>query len=166
MKIGLWLGLGFAFAENTLYFFTFFSDAYSVHVLVLTLFIRGILSTLAHGLYGTIMGYYLSLAKFHALYRPRFLRISLATSTLVHGFFNFLLIVYLGTASVFLLMAFLAIALIWYADRRSLEVNASSSDLLNMKRPPFLAIQHELEVVLSKQNAPFSSFQKLLTWFP
>src|SRR3989344_1928161 len=26
VKVGLWVGLGFAFAENTLYFFRFFSD--------------------------------------------------------------------------------------------------------------------------------------------
>lgn len=166
VKIGLWLGLGFAFAENTIYFFNFFSNiySYSLPVLALTLFVRGVLATLAHGIYGIIMGYYIALAKFHRLYRPRFLKLAYITSILVHGLFDFLLIVYLGPISVFLLVAFLAVALVWYSDRRSLELDIAINLATSMERP-FLARQDELEIILSKQSATKEAFQKIMLWF-
>ena len=165
MKLGLWIGFGFAFAENASYFFNFFSADYSMSVLVFVIFVRSILATLAHGLYGVVMGYFMSLARFHALYRPRFLRISFFTSILIHGFFNLFLISSLGVWSVLLMAVFLIIVLTWYNDRRNIEVNIDTA-FATRKDPPFLAIEHELEAIFSKNNAPLSVFARLLQWFP
>ena len=165
VKVGLWVGLGFAFAENTLYFFRFFSDIPSIPLLLFTLFTRGFLSTLAHSLYGIFMGYCLTLAKFHRLYRPRFIKVALIGSILFHGLFNFFLITYLGVASVIMLIVILIIALIWYSDRKSIELNIAT-DFETKNKPPFLAWKYELETLLSKQQASPKPFEKLFKWFP
>lgn len=165
IKIGLYVGLGFAFAENIFYFFNFISTASSISSVVTIITIRALLSTLAHGLYGIVMGYYLSLAKFHAIYRNNFLIISISTAVLLHGFFNYFLLISLGIWSVILMVLILVVVLIWYDDRRNIEVSIST-DFINRKSAPFMSSQHELEVILSKQNASLGVFEKLLAWFP
>src|SRR3989338_9260850 len=69
MKLGLWLGLGFAFVENTLYFTNFYLHKAPSVDFMNTLVLRGVIATLAHGLYGIVGGYYLALAKFYKAYQ-------------------------------------------------------------------------------------------------
>ena len=74
MKIGIWLGLGFVFIENVFYFLNFYFQITKIQSLLSVIVLRGIFSTLAHALYGAIMGYYLSLAKFNKIYQSYFLQ--------------------------------------------------------------------------------------------
>ncbi len=165
MKIGLWLGFGFVFIENTFYFLNFYSQLTAPSLLINIVLLRGVFSTLAQALYGMIMGYYISLAKFNKLYQYSFLRKGFATSLIVHGFFNFFLIINLGVSSAFMLIAILIVTLIWYNNKKNLELYLYI-DSKKLIAPPFLADRIELETLLSKQKAPAEYFRQLLRLFP
>lgn len=145
MKIGLAMGLGFAFLENFFYFFDTYNSGFGLGTIAVIFLLRGVLSTLAHSLYGIIMGYYLSLAKFHVAYRFKFLRSGLIASVLAHGFFNFFLITDMGIYSVIMLTVFLVIVLHWYNDRKNLELYITSKDK-TLVVSPFLAEKLEKEI--------------------
>jgi len=164
IKIGLWVGLGFAFIENIFYFIRFLDNINSISSLALAFIARGAFSTLAHGMYGVIMGYYLSLAKFHRLYQPFFFKNALITCIVAHGLFNFLLVTYYGYLSIIFIVIILFIVLRWYDDRRNIEVELPEKILAN-GQSPFLAHKYEVETILTSQNMPMSFFQKILSWF-
>jgi len=161
MKMGLAMGLGFAFVENIIYF----SDALYYSNLtteeIATVFLlRGAFSTLAHGIYGIVMGYYLSLAKFNESLRRRLAWRALFASILIHGLFNFFLIINLGFYSVFMLVFLLIAALLWYNDRKNLELRIRGGDR-TLVVPPFLAERLELEVWKSKHSSQADYLDRL-----
>jgi len=166
MKIGLWVGFGVVFIENILYFINFLSYTNITTLSFFSIFLlRGFLSTLAHGLYGAIMGYYLSLAKFHRLYRFYFLRKGFITSLVLHGLFNFFLIIHLGFYSVFVLALSLFIVLLWYQGRKNIESYLSRYGLTT-KSIPLFAERSEIEIILVKQKSPPALFKKVIGLFP
>lgn len=107
----VFVSLGFALIENILYVF---EGGFSVAIA------RAILAVPGHGLFGVMMGYYFSLAKFHEGGKRReFLLKSLAIPILFHGAYDFLLF-YIGASSenillvVFLLFLFAGVViLLW-----------------------------------------------------
>ena len=78
------IGLGFACVENIGYVFEY---GFQTGV------VRALLSVPGHFLFGVVMGYFLSLAKFHPENRSRLLLSGLLLSMLAHGLFDWLLMV-------------------------------------------------------------------------
>ena len=78
------IGLGFACVENIGYVFEY---GFQTGV------VRALLSVPGHFLFGVVMGYFLSLAKFHPGKRSRLLLSGLLLSMLAHGLFDWLLMV-------------------------------------------------------------------------
>ena len=76
------IGLGFACVENILYVFQFGFG---------TSIVRALFSVPAHFLFGIIMGYFLSMAKFDPEKRAKNLMSGLLLAMLAHGLFDFLL---------------------------------------------------------------------------
>ncbi|MBI4127445.1 MAG: PrsW family intramembrane metalloprotease [Parcubacteria group bacterium] len=165
MKVGLWLGLGFACVENAFYFVNFYGAGETARGLLITIVLRGIIATLAHALYGMVMGYYLALAKFHRMYTSHFRWLAWRAPILTHGGFNFLLLINVGAVSVVLLMALLIVVLLWYRQRKNLEMHVSVGGY-SMIVAPWLAERIELEVLLAKEKAPIEAFQRILDLFP
>lgn len=158
MKICLAMGLGFAFIENIIYFSKI--PSLSPAEIASLFILRGAFSTLAHGIYGIIMGYYLSLGKFYERLHTHFVWRALFASILIHGLFDFFLIVQLGFYSLFMLIFLLAAAIIWYNDRKNLELRIISGDQTIIV-PPFLAERLELEVWKSKHTSQAEYLDRL-----
>ena len=78
------IGLGFACVENIEYVFSF---GFQTGV------VRALLSVPGHFLFGVLMGYFLSMAKFHPEKRGTYLISGLLLSMLAHGLFDWLLMV-------------------------------------------------------------------------
>ena len=78
------VGLGFACIENILYVF---------ENGIGTAIMRALLSVPGHFLFGVIMGYFLSLAKFNKERRGTYLLLSLFAAAVAHGLFDWLLMV-------------------------------------------------------------------------
>lgn len=78
------IGLGFAFVENISYVFSYGFQ---------TGIVRALLSVPGHFLFGVVMGYFLSLAKFHPEKRSSHLWTGLLLAMLAHGLFDWLLMI-------------------------------------------------------------------------
>ena len=78
------IGLGFACVENIEYVFMF---GFGTGV------VRALLSVPGHFLFGVVMGYFLSMAKFHPEKRGTYLISGLLLAMIAHGLFDWLLIV-------------------------------------------------------------------------
>ncbi len=78
------IGLGFACVENIEYVFSY---GFQTGV------VRALLSVPGHFLFGVLMGYFLSMAKFHPEKRGTYLMSGLLLAMLVHGLFDWLLMV-------------------------------------------------------------------------
>ena len=76
------IGLGFACIENIEYVFSF---GFGTGV------VRALLSVPGHFLFGVLMGYFLSMAKFHPEKRGTYILIALVASMTAHGLFDWLL---------------------------------------------------------------------------
>lgn len=85
------IGLGFACVENIMYVFGAASE--SIGSGVGTSIVRALLSVPAHFLFGVVMGYFLSLAKFEPEKRGRHLISGLLLAMLAHGLFDWMLMV-------------------------------------------------------------------------
>lgn len=97
----VFVSLGFACLENVFYVF---ENGVAVGLL------RAVLSVPAHALFGIIMGYYLSLARFNPENKGSYIFKSLFFSIVAHGIFDFLLLYGSKNASVsigIMLLAFL-----------------------------------------------------------
>lgn len=78
------IGLGFACVENIEYVFMF---GFGTGV------VRALLSVPGHFLFGVVMGYFLSMAKFHPEKRGTYLFSGLLLAMIAHGLFDWLLMV-------------------------------------------------------------------------
>lgn len=78
------IGLGFACVENIEYVFSY---GFQTGV------VRALLSVPGHFLFGVLMGYFFSMAKFHPEKRGSYLLSGLLVSMLAHGLFDWLLMV-------------------------------------------------------------------------
>lgn len=107
--------LGFATAENINYvMFTFASNPY------VGIF-RGFVSVPAHMLFAITMGYYLSLSKFclEPGMKKTYLRKALLVPMLLHGIFDFILMVNMGSV----LLAFIPFVIyLWVVNLKKLNV--------------------------------------------
>ena len=78
------IGLGFACVENISYVFSF---GFQTGV------VRALFSVPGHFLFGVVLGYFLSMAKFHAEKRGTYLISGLLLAMLAHGLFDWLLMI-------------------------------------------------------------------------
>ena len=78
------IGLGFACLENIEYVFAY---GFSTGV------VRALLSVPGHFLFGVVMGYFFSMAKFHPEKRSTYLWTGLLLAMLAHGLFDWLLMI-------------------------------------------------------------------------
>ena len=85
------IGLGFACVENIMYVFSAASE--SLGGGISTGIVRALLSVPGHFLFGVVMGYFLSLAKFQPEKRTRYLLTGLLAAMLAHGLFDWLLMI-------------------------------------------------------------------------
>lgn len=80
---GTAVALGFATAENVLYIFS-----YGVE----TAFLRAVFPVSSHALFGVVMGYYLSKAKFNEEHKKKYLLFSFSFPFILHAIYNFILL--------------------------------------------------------------------------
>jgi len=147
IKLGIAVGLGFATAENVYYFFVYHWDQLFT---VTTVFIlRFSLTTLAHILYGAVLGYYLGHAACNRIREKTFIRKGITASVLLHGFFNFL--VFTGTAfyNVILVLIILGVLIKWFHDRRLFEKIITEPSSPSLIEKPIMAEPVEIESFFS-----------------
>lgn len=155
VQLGIVLSLGFVTLENGFYFY----QAASYQILGGLFFFRFFLSTLAHVLYGGIMGYYLSLSKFHKLYSNFFIKRGLITVILLHGFFNFSLLTQAFYYTIGVVVIVFVVLMKWIIDRRDFEVF-----IIKKKAPvstPLFAKKQEIDTFLTKEEFSFSEIKAL-----
>ena len=85
------IGLGFACLENIMYVFG--ASIQSIWVGFATSFIRALLSVPGHFLFGVILGYFLSMAKFRPEKKGKYIWTGLLLAMLAHGLFDWLLMI-------------------------------------------------------------------------
>lgn len=85
------IGLGFACIENIMYVFGAAEQSWAAGIS--TSIVRGLLSVPGHFLFGVVLGYFLSLAKFSKTKKQRwaFILSGLLLAATCHGFFDWLL---------------------------------------------------------------------------
>jgi len=161
IKSGIVLGLGFGTIENMVIFFTYLSGYSSVSpITIANLFLmRLLVPTLAHSIYGGIMGYYLSLAKFHKIFQQRFLWQGFLTSFFLHSLFNFLIFTPLVLLTALLLIFTLLILLKWYSDRENFQLMLKKQSI-NLN-PPLLTEPQEMQALISKNLPKFGLLKHL-----
>lgn len=159
IKAGVVVGLGFAVIENGFYFYQPLFNGEAAFLLKIFL-IRFFISTLAHSLYTGIIGYYFSLSRFYRLHSQYLIRKGIFIAIIMHGIFNFLLLVNLGFFSIAILIVLLWLMVKWYQDRESLEKFISESQYQKIFVPIF-SEKKEFESVLFKQKIKYEIIKKL-----
>ncbi len=115
----VFVSLGFACFENILYVT---DQGLTVGIM------RALLAVPAHALFGVVMGYYLSVARFNDTNTALNLGKSISYAILLHGIYDFLIFLYVGTIgisdllSVILVIAFFAFVVgLWRAGLRKIS---------------------------------------------
>ncbi len=149
VKFGIVLALGFALVEN-FYFLSKQVVAAPLDIrglLVLFLF-RLFIPTLAHSLYGGILGYYFGLARFYKIFRRNFLWQGMLIVIVLHTFFNFLTLTPFNIFIYFLLIGTLLIIMKWYTDRQNFQIFASQQPPRQVY-PPIFTERKEMNALIS-----------------
>ena len=137
------IGLGFACLENIMYVFG--ASMYSIWDGFATSFLRALLSVPGHFLFGVILGYFLSMAKFKPEKKAKYIWTGLLLAMLAHGLFDWLLMVtdYLSTGLTILVYTFFIIGDVglWFCaihlirrqqeNSRLQQIEAESADTEN-----------------------------------
>lgn len=150
IKFGIAVGLGFALVENT-YFFQkqlSFSPLNTQDLFSLFLF-RLFITTLAHSLYGGVLGYYFGLARFYKVFKNIFLWQGFLSVVIFHTFFNFLVLTPLNILTFLLLILTLIILMKWYTDRKNFQILLSQK-LPQKAKPPILTEQKEMQALIAE----------------
>ncbi len=162
IKFGLMIGLGFAFVENWYFFFTKMRNLqFGQENLFLLFFFRFFITTLAHSLYGAIMGYYFGLARSYKIFKTIFLWQGFVAVVGFHAFFNFLALTPLNILSFVILIGILIFAMKWYTDRKNLQV-AISLRLDEKTKTPIFSGQKEMQALIAEgTNSNFRLVEKI-----
>lgn len=114
VQLGIASGIGFAFIENTLYFFRLFQRL-DFDTLAVVFFLRFLISTFAHISFGGIMGYELVRAGANPLERRAALWRAFLLPWFLHGLFDFFLSIRLVAYAVIFLA--LPLGYLWWLHR-------------------------------------------------
>jgi RsiW-degrading membrane proteinase PrsW (M82 family) len=159
IKFGVVVGLGFAVVENAIYFYQPFSVGGGAFFFKLFL-TRFLISTLAHSLYTGIMGYYIGLSRLYRLHSRYLLRKGIFMAIIMHGVFNFFLLINLGFFSIGVLIVLLWLMIKWGRDRESLESFINAEQYQNIFIPVFSG-KKELESFLFRHRIRYDVIKKL-----
>ena len=124
------VSLGFACVENILYVF---GHGFATGI------IRAILSVPGHFLFGVLMGYFLSLAKFNPDKKIIYIVLSVLVPACVHGLFDWLLMAsdVAGNFGIILILMFIGLdILMWIVGVKSIRKHRESSPFKNPVVPP------------------------------
>ena len=156
---GVAIGLGFASAENLLYFFGAL-EAGGIGELTEVFFLRFSVSTLAHTLYSAVMAYYFGIAKFHVLYRNQFLRNAFLVPVIVHGAFNFFILLGMNIVSLAVLAAIFVVLIGWFSTRVHFQAFLPAQEAKKALLP-FLADRKEVEAFISHEQITYDVIRQL-----
>jgi RsiW-degrading membrane proteinase PrsW (M82 family) len=135
LLVGVACGLGFATLENTIYFFTLFSQG-SFDTLVFVFFLRFIISTLAHVGFGGIMGALLARGMFAPFTARHYFLQAFFVTWFLHGLYDWLLVVNQTMYAVVLLVPPLVLLIYWTEHREFLAVSREGRKILLQQKPP------------------------------
>lgn len=135
LLVGIAMGLGFATLENTIYFFTLFSQG-NFDTLVFVFFLRFMVSTLAHISFGGIMGTLLAQGVFSAYSARRYYMQAFLVTWFLHGLYDWLLGVNQAMYAVILLLPSLLMLIFWSDRREFLVVAREGGRVLLAQKPP------------------------------
>lgn len=125
------VSLGFACIENILYVF---DSGFGTGIM------RGIISVPGHFLFGVLMGYFLSLAKFSPNKKLLYLLLSIIVPGVVHGLFDWLLMVTeeVGTFGQLVILALFIVGdvFLWIVGVRSIRKHRENSQFKNIQPNP------------------------------
>lgn len=119
------VGLGFACIENILYVF---GNGFGTGI------VRAIISVPGHFLFGVLMGYFLSLAKFNPDKKLFYIVLSVLVPACVHGLFDWLLMAadVAGGFGIILILLFIVLDIfMWIAGVRSIRKHRENSPFKN-----------------------------------
>lgn len=125
------IGLGFACIENIMYVF---GSGFGTGIM------RAIISVPGHFLFGVLMGYFLSLAKFSDKSRGLYLILALLIPAAAHGLFDWMLMVteYVSTgmAALITLLFIIGDIILWIVGVRSIRKHRENSQFKNTVTDP------------------------------
>jgi RsiW-degrading membrane proteinase PrsW (M82 family) len=116
----VYIALGFAVIENILYVFT---GGYGVGL------IRALTAVPAHALFGIVMGYYFSLAKFNSRHRSTFLIMAFLLPFIFHGLYDFLL---MGNSPILLIIFIPLFIYFWISGFKKMTLASDASSFRNI----------------------------------
>lgn len=157
LVLGLAAGLGFATLENTLYFLDLF-NAGNVNTLVFVFFLRFMMSTLAHTIFGGLMGALIARGLFSMYGSGRLLRQAFLVPWLAHGLYDLLLSVNLSTYAILLIIPSLAVLLYWYRRPDFLIINRKQGKWLVFEEAPQTKQRHLLQQFLEQFESPWNAY--------
>lgn len=152
LLIGVATGLGFATLENTIYFFSLFSQG-NFDTLVFVFFLRFMVSTLAHVSFGGIMGALLAQGVFSAFEKRRYYIQAFVVTWFLHGLYDWLLGVNQAMYAVLLLLPPLLFLIYWGDRREFLAVAREGRHLLLQQKPP-----HDAVAVVLSSISPWNKY--------
>lgn len=124
------VSLGFACVENILYVF---GSGFGTGI------VRAIISVPGHFLFGVLMGYFLSLAKFNPGQKLFYIVLSVLVPACVHGLFDWLLMAadVAGGFGIILILLFIGLdILMWIVGVKSIRKHRENSPFKNPVVPP------------------------------
>lgn len=127
--MGILAGLGFALAENIIYFFPL-AVSKQYDVLLGSFILRFLVSTVAHSLYSGTAGFYIAKAKLNPAKRVKYMVYAFAIPVAMHGCFNFFLFTRVSYYALFLVGVVLFLLLRLVRNRRHLEVQMRGGKVL------------------------------------
>ena len=147
------IGLGFACVENIEYVFSF---GFSTGV------VRALLSVPGHFLFGVIMGYFLSMAKFHPEQRGKYLWTGLLLAMLAHGLFDWLLMI----ANVMPLVGGIIYIIFLWGDIKlwKLGLKYIQKQQENSRKQAQEAMAADLEYQIKQMGMDYDSEYKQIDW--
>lgn len=157
VQLGIAMGLGFAFLENTLYFLQLFKG-YDFNTLVVVFFLRFLISTIGHLSFGGVMGYYLAMAEIYPTEKKSFTIKAFLIPLMMHGIFDFLLSIQLSFYTVILMIIPIMIFWNWWNDERLFEYHMLNGRRLKFpisnKKSKLSGRKFSVEVLSSMKSCP------------
>lgn len=147
------IGLGFACVENIEYVFSF---GFQTGV------VRALLSVPGHFLFGVVMGYFLSMAKFHSEKRGVYMVSGLLLAMLAHGLFDWLLMV----ASIMPVLGGIIYVIFLWADIRLWKIGLRyiNKQQENSRKQALEAKASDLEYQIRQSIHGYDSEYKRIDW--
>lgn len=155
VEMGIFLGFGFSLVKNAFYI----SQMAPIRPLSEIVFFV-LISSLAYVLFGSVLGYFLSLGKFHKLYQKEFFKNGFRVLFLLCGLlnFNFFLFNQIFYFTVWILIIVLGILAKYLIARRNFE-----SKLIQREKvlPPLFYEKREIITFLVNESLSFYEMKQL-----